>query len=453
MTCAIPTAAGRRPLTGHAGHLDGDTLGFMEHLLSYGPIVRVFVGPRPVYVVNSPQLMREVFVVQSKAFDKGAMFDTLRKPLGNGLVTSKGDFHRRQRRLVQPAFHSDRIARYGDHMAECCAAQSTLWRAGERLELVKEINRLVLRVLMRTLYAAEPPAELQEAVKGWLAVKYESLRLVLSARVAWADRIRVLPGWRAPDAGPFARLQAVQQEIIDRYRADGRDHGDLLSMLILAEGPDGVAMDDAEILDELITLYLSATGTVASVLAWTLHEVANRPEVERRVHEEASRALAGGPLSFGALSELGYTRQVVKEALRMYPSSWLSMRRAQQAVSLGGHAIPAGADLFLNTYGMQRDPRYYDEPDRFDPDRHSVDAPAVPKQAFLPFGGGSRMCLGEGYAWALLMIAVATFVGQWRLVPADGEPVRARVGTVLRPERLAMTPILRVATSSEVGSR
>lgn len=446
----VPTAGGRLPVVGHVVGLHRDALGFLQSLRQYGPMVRIFIGPRPVYVVNSPELIREVLAVQARGFNKGAVFDTLRLPLGNGLVTSTGDFHRRQRRLMQPAFHADRIARYTDIMAEQCAAWTAAWEPGQRLDLVKEINRLSLEILMRTLFASEPGPELRAAVKDWLSVKYKSMRLALSPWQAWCDRIPVLPGWEPPDPGPLNRLRAVQQEIVVKYRAAGTDRGDLLSMLIQAEGSHG-AMSDSEILDELITLYLAATGTVSAVLAWAVHEVAAHREVEARLHTEVDAVLGTRPPRFEDLPALQYTRQIVTETLRLYPVAWLSMRRTIQTLHLGGVLLPAGTDVFLSPYALQRDPQVYDDPDRFDPGRWPADRPGVPRQAFLPFGAGNRVCIGERFAWAELTCALATLAGRWRLVPTGDEVVRTEVGTVVRPERLPMTVLSRSQNAEEGG--
>lgn len=434
-----PVAPGRVPLTGHARRLHRDALRFVGGLRLHGPVTKIYIGPRPVHVVNSSGLVRELLTVHGRAFDKGGMFDALRVPLGDGLITAAGDRHLRHRRLMQPAFHHDRIAGYARIMAERSLAQAAAWEPGTTRDLVPDIHRLTLDILLRTLFAAPQDPGLSPAVKDWLTVKYHSMRLALSPLHAWAERLPLLPGWRPPHDGPLRRLVAVQQRIIGMYRADGRDRGDLLSMLLLTGGPDG-GLTDTEVTDELITLFLAGTGTVSAALAWALYEVSRRPDVQRRLHDELDTVLAGRPPGFGNLASLLYTRRVLTEALRLHPPSWLLMRRAVRPVTLGGVRLAPGAEVFFSPYALHRDPQLYEDPERFDPERWPREAAAkAPRHTYLPFGSGSRLCIGEDFAWAELTLALAAFTAHRRLAPADSAPVRPLVGTVLRPDRLPLT--------------
>ncbi|WP_058042952.1 cytochrome P450 [Streptomyces roseifaciens] len=434
-----PVVPGRVPLAGHAARLHRDALRFVRGLRQYGPVTRIYIGPRPVHVVNSPDIVREVLTSQARSFDKGAMFDALRVPLGDGLITAAGDRHLRHRRLVQPAFHHARIARYAHVMSERSLARAAAWKPGTTVDLVPEIHRLTLDILLRTLFADPQDPELHTAVEDWLSVKYHSMRLALSPLNAWAERLPLLPGWRPPDAGPLRRLVAVQQRIIGAYRAAGQDRGDLLSMLLLAGGPDG-ALTDAEVTDELITLFLAGTGTVSAALAWALYEISRRPDVQRRIHDELDTALAGRPPGFDDLPALVYTRQVLTEAMRLHPPSWLLMRRTLRPVALGGVQLSPGSEVFFSPYALHRDPQLYEDPDHFEPERWPPQGAAkAPRHTYLPFGAGSRLCVGEDFAWTELTMALAAFTAHRRLTPADSTPVRPLVGTVLRPDRLPLT--------------
>ncbi|WP_050502138.1 cytochrome P450 [Streptomyces monomycini] len=434
-----PVAPGRVPLAGHAPRFHRDALRFVREQRHHGPVTKVYIGPRPVHVVNSGELVRELLTAQARSFDKGAMFDALRVPLGDGLITAAGDRHLRHRRTMQPAFHHDRIAGYARVMSDRSLARAAAWEPGTPLDLVPEIHRLTLDILLRTLFADPQDPELRTAVTDWLTVKYHSMRLALSPLHAWAQRLPLLPGWRPPDAGPLRRLVAVQQRIIDRYRADGRDRGDLLSMLLLAGGPEG-ALTDTEVTDELITLFLAGTGTVSASLAWALYEISRRPDVQRRLHEEFDTVLAGRPPGFEDVPALVRTRQVLTETLRLHPPSWLLMRRAVRPVTLGGVRLAPGAEVFFSPYALHHDPRLYEDPGHFRPDRWPADAAAKPpRHTYLPFGAGSRLCIGEDFAWTELTLAVAAFTADRRLVPVADAPVRPLVGTVLRPDRLPLT--------------
>lgn len=433
----VPLVPGRLPLTGHARDLNRDPLAFVERVRAYGPVVRILVGPRTVYVANSPELIRAVLT--RPGFDKGIMNDTLSGPLGDGLVTSGGELHRRQRRLVQPGFHAERVAGYVALMAERSAARARSWSAGGPLDLVDEINKLTLDILLQTLFAGEPGPRLRTAVTEWLAVKYRSIRTAFSPMVAWSERIPVLPGWQPPDPGPLDRLRAVQQEFVAEYRAAGEDRGDLLSMLVHAEGPDG-SMSDRQVGDELITLFLAGTGTVSAALEWTMYEVARNPEAQRLVQQEVADVLGGRAPTVADLPALTYCRRVATEALRLHPVAWIDMRRTTTRQRLGPYDVPGHAEFFVSPYGLHRDPLHYPDPLDFRPERWPADRPVRgPREAYLPFGAGNRLCLGEDYAWTLLVVALAAFASRWRFTLAPGEPIRALAGTVLRPERLPMT--------------
>ncbi|MEU7226595.1 cytochrome P450 [Streptomyces chrestomyceticus] len=435
-----PVAPGRVPLAGHAPRFRRDALRFVREQRHHGPVTKVYIGPRPVHVVNSGELVRELLTAQARSFDKGAMFDALRVPLGDGLITAAGDRHLRHRRTMQPAFHHDRIAGYARVMSERSLARSAAWAPGTTRDLVPDIHRLTLDILLSTLFADPQDPELRTAVKDWLTVKYHSMRLALSPLHAWAERLPLLPGWRPPDDGPLRRLVAVQQRIVDGYRADGRDRGDLLSMLLLAGGPEG-ALSDTEVTDELITLFLAGTGTVSASLAWALYEISRRPDVQRRLHDEFDTVLeAGRPPRFEDVPALVFTRQVLTETLRLHPPSWLLMRRAVRPVTLGGVRLAPGAEVFFSPYALHHDPHLYEDPEQFRPDRWPPDAAAKPpRHTYLPFGAGSRLCIGEDFAWTELTLAVAAFTAHRRLEPVAAAPVRPLVGTVLRPDRLPLT--------------
>ncbi|MEU8782783.1 cytochrome P450 [Streptomyces sp. NPDC048637] len=434
-----PVVPGRLPLAGHAPWIHRDALRFVRELRHHGPVTKIYIGPRQVHTVNCHEVVRELLTVQARAFDKGAMFDALRVPLGDGLITAAGDRHLRHRRLMQPAFHHDRIAGYARIMSERSLARAALWEPGTTLDLVPEIHRLTLDILLRTLFADPQDPELHSAVKDWLSVKYHSMRLALSPLHAWAERLPLLAGWRPPHAGPLRRLVAVQHRIIETYRADGQDRGDLLSMLLLTGGPDG-ALTDAEVTDELITLFLAGTGTVSASLAWALHEISRRPDVQRQLHDELDTVLAGRPPGIGDLPALVYTRRVLTEVLRLHPPSWLLMRRAVRPVTLGGVSLSPGAEVFFSPYALHHDPKLYENPEAFDPERWSHDdAAKASRHTYLPFGAGSRLCIGEDFAWTELTLALAAFTAHRRLTPAGSTPVRPLVGTVLRPDRLPLT--------------
>ena len=437
----VRTAPNRVPFLGHVPSLRRDPLGFMRSLRNDGDMTRIFIGSRQVHVVNSPELVRRVLVVESRKFDKGALFDELRVHIGNGLVTSSGDFHRRQRRLAQPAYHPERISRYAEHMANRADEMARSWLPNRPLEIDREVDRLVRLNFFDALFEPAPPPETVAAIEQWLSVKHQAMRRALSPLSHRVQRVLGRFGRRPDD-----RLHGLLLQLTAHRRAGLADRGDLMSMLLLARDPrTGERMDDAEVCDELLTLFVAGIGTVSAALAWTCHELARHSEVDERLGAELSAVLSGRLVTAADVGELRYTRRVLQEVLRLHPV-WLLMRRAVAPVEVGGVELAPGDEVFLSPHALHRDPSLYPEPDRFDPDRWLGERCAgLPRGAFVPFGAGNRLCVGEGFAWLEMTIVVATIMARWRLVPVPGQEVRGRVGTVVRPTRLPMCPTPRSA--------
>jgi cytochrome P450 len=432
---AVPLARGSVPLFGHARALRRDPLAFMRSLRSLGELTRIAIGPRRVYVVNSPELIRRVLVVEARKFDKGVLFDRARAHLGNGLVTSSGEFHHRQRRMAQPAFHATRIARYAELMIEQATERTAAWQEGTPVELTGEMGRLALDILLRCLFAAEPAAQVRAVLTRSLSTKQGSMKRALSPLDAWRDRLR----GRADEPPAVERtglpeLYAVLARLVEERRAERDEQDDLLSMLL------DTPMSDEQLCDELVTLFVAGTETVSAALAWAFHELARNPDVERRLHEEVDSVLGGRPVTSGDIGRLRYTHQVAQEVLRRY-AVWLLMRRAVVPVELGGIDLAPGTEVFFSPHALHHDPELYPQPDVFDPDRWLPERCAdLPRGAYLPFGAGNRLCMGEGFAWTEMVVVLATVAARWRLVPAPEHNVRTRIGTLLEPDRLPMIP-------------
>lgn len=408
----------------------------MRSLRGHGDLVRIAIGPRRVYVVNSPELIRRVLVTDARKFDKGALFDQARAHLGNGLVTSSGEFHHRQRRIAQPAFHTDRIARYAELMIERAAERTGAWQEGVPLELTGEIGRLALDVLLRCLFAEQPADEVRAVLVRSLSTKQGSMKRALSPLAAWTDLLA-----RRPDA-PVERtgmpeLHAVLARLVADRRAAPDAQDDLLSVLLAAP------MTDEQLCDELVTLFVAGTETVSAALSWTFHELARHPEIEKQLHAEVDEVVGDRPLASTDIGELRYTRRVCQEVLRRY-AVWLLMRRAVAPVELAGVRLAPGTEVFFSPHALHHDPELYPDPDVFDPDRWLPERSAgLPRGAYLPFGAGNRLCMGEGFAWTEMAVVLATVAARRRLVPAPGHEVRTRIGTLVEPDRLPMIPVAR----------
>lgn len=412
-----------------------DPLSFLRSLaLAHGDVVRFRLGPREVYLLNDPELIREVLVAQDRKFSKGPGLRVAERLLGKGLLTSEGDFHRRQRRLAQPAFHRPRIAAYGQVMTEYALRWAESWRDGTELDLAAEMRGLTLRIAARTLFATEVDGEIREISDAL----DESLRMFQLGTLPFAGKLEALaPALTRRFNRARARLDATIYRIIAERRASGEDRGDLLSMLLLARDTeaDGGQMTDEQLRDEAMTLLLAGHETTANAFAWTWYLLARHPEVETRLHAELDSVLAGRPPAAGDLARLPYTRQVFAEAMRCYPPAWVIARRALEVVPLGAFVLPEGALVMMSQWVTHHDARYYPDPFHFDPERWAPEAVAArPKFAYYPFGGGSRLCIGEHFAWMEGVLVLAALAARWRFEIVPGHRVTPEPLITLRPK-------------------
>ncbi|MGW2586227.1 cytochrome P450 [Streptomyces virginiae] len=440
-----PLVPGRLPLLGHAHHLAHRPLPFLRSLPQYGDLVRIRIGPQDVYVATSAALTRQILVPDARKFDKGEMFDELRQQMGNGLVTSSGDFHRRQRRLAQPAFRPERVFSFGHVMSDRAAAWAASWQPDTTIDLARQIDAVTLATLLDIIFN-QTSDDLRATVKTWTAVRNGAMRRALSPAAAWRTR---LAGAREPGSDPQAQKavaalrNAVGQEI-NRRRTTGKDLGGLLSTLVHArDRQSGAGMSDEVVCDEILNLFVAGTGTMSAALAWTFHEIAHHPDVEQQLLAELDAVTGRTQVQAEHIPHLPYTRQVLSEVLRRHPT-WLLMRRTIQPVPLDQTLLPTGARVYLSPHILHHNPALFPDPDSFTPDRwHPDRITPEHKDAFIPFSAGHRRCAGDGYAWTQLTLMLTNVLAQWRLRPADDRLVHSRVGTVERPDRLLMQPTRR----------
>lgn len=436
-----PVAPGRLPLLGHTMSLLASPFRFLSSLRSHGEVVLIYLGTLPVYVVTSPELAWQVFATDAYRFDKGMIFDKIRPLSGNGLLNSDGDFNRRQRRLIQPAFHRKRIAGYVGIMAREASDLVESWRPGEAVAVDQRMENLALSIVGQTLFATElgrdAIAEAQRSMP--ILSKYLAVRAFMPKLM---ERLPIPANRRYDEAA--ARFRRVVAEVVVAARAEGKDHGDLLSTLLLARDEDtGEGMSDQQVHDEVVTILTAGAETTAVALAWLFHELGQHPEVERRFHAEIDHVLAGRIATFDDLPRLQYTQQIIREVLRKYPLLIL-MRRSRTDIDLGGVHIQPGTEVALSQYALHHDRHLYPDPARFDPDRWLPDrAATLPKGAFVPFGAGLHHCPGHSYAETEIAIVAATVAARWRLVPVAGKPVHPRLTATMRPSRISMITVPR----------
>ena len=398
----------------------------------YGDLVRFRLGPQEVLLLNDPELIRDVLVTHDRRFSKGPGLRVARRLLGHGLLTSEGSFHRRQRRLAQPAFHRQRVASYARVMVDYAQEWQERWTDGAALDLADEMRGLTLRIAAKTLFDTEVAAEIGEISDAL----DRSLSLYRWAMMPFAKRLeRVFPFMARRFDETRARLDATVYRMIAERRASGEDRGDLLSMLLLAEDEDGGRMTDEQLRDEAMTLLLAGHETTANALAWTWYLLATHPEVEARLQEEVDAVLAGRLPGADDVAQLPYTRMVVAESMRCFPPAWVVARQAVEECPLERVTIPRGTLVLMSEWVTHHDPRHYPDPDRFDPERWTPEASAArPRFAYYPFGGGSRLCIGEQFAWMELILVVATLASRWSFRLAPGAKIVPQPLLTLRPK-------------------
>ena len=397
-----------------------------------GDIVRIPLSKHPVYLISRPDLIKDVLVTHQKQFKKGRGLEQIKRLLGEGLLTSEGDLHLRQRRLMQPAFHRQRVAAYAEAMTRYAVQTRERWWDGETLDVHAEMMRLTLAIVGKTLFGAEVEAEAAE-IDGALG---EVIGLFHLLQLPFSDLLERLP---LPAVRRFrsarARLDATIYRLIAQHRATGEDRGDLLSMLLAArDEDDGGGMSDEQVRDEALTLFLAGHETTANAMTWTWYLLSQHPEVEARFHAELDAALGGRTPTMDDVPRLPYTRRVFSESLRLYPPAWIIGRRLLTDYAIGGYTLAARSIVLLCQSVTHQDGRFWPQPERFDPDRWTLEAEATrPKFAFFPFGGGPRVCIGEQFAWMEGVLLLATLGQSWRLRLAPDQRVATQPIVTLRP--------------------
>jgi cytochrome P450 len=429
-----------RPLLGHAGYLCRDPLGFFTSIRSCGDIVEIKIGRTSAYVLNHPELMRRMLVDEASNFDKGAIAQRSQKLAGTGLINSENPFHQRERRLIQPAFHASQVARHSEGMWDISMSLANSWREGQEVAIERELYHLSIKMMTRTLFSADSDDGIVTAIIRTLPVISGGIMKQATAPVQLLNSLPT-PGNRRISAA-VRLLRSSLREMINDYRNRSIGTGDVLSMLLnVREEGTGQSMTDEQVVDEILTVLLAGVDTTANGLTWACYLLSRHPEVQRRIQEEVDDVLSGRPPEYSDLAELDYSRRVLAETLRLYPPVWMLSRQANTDVNLGGYVIPAGSEVLLSVHALHRDPLLYPEPARFNPDRwlRWPEERIVPCTEFLPFGAGSRSCIGEGLAWAEMGTFLSVLLGQWSLRPVLDRPVEQHAGATLRINQLRVT--------------
>ncbi|MGH3765686.1 MAG: cytochrome P450 [Pseudonocardiaceae bacterium] len=429
-------APGRWPVLGHTFALWRRPLEFLSSLPAHGDLVEIRLGPQRAFVVCCPDLAHQV-LRNGRTFDKGGPFyKQLTTVMGDSVGTCPHEPHQRQRRLLQPAFSPDRLAVYTTEMGRQVSAALENWHDGQVLDVVAAMDEITARVSARTLFTVDlSPGQSADLLSSFTAVlEGMFLRMVMPTALT---RLPLAVNRRFDQA--LSKVDALTHQIIEAYRRDGVDHGDLLSMLLAARDDNGDAMTDTELRDQFVTFWLAGTETAASLLGWSLYLLGQHPEAARRVHAEVDTALGGRVAGYADTDRLDFTVRVLKEALRLYPPGWIFTRVLTTEATLAGRTLPAGTVLLYSPYLIHRRADLYPGPDRFDPDRWlPAHTSALPRGAFIPFGGGARKCIGDIFGMLEATITLATITSRWRLDPIPGATTRPHPRASLRPRPLRM---------------
>jgi cytochrome P450 len=437
-----PTA--RPSLRLRLGPIRRDPLAFFEELAAAGDVATVRIGPQRVYLVSDPDLVREVLVAHGRSFMKGRALQEAKRILGDGLLTSEGDLHLRQRRLIQPLFRQERVAAFEADMVRAAERVSARWQDGAEVEMAGEMTELTLAIVGRTLFDADVERDARDVGES-LTVAMEAFDRFLAPGAAILERLP-LPSTRAFRAAP-PRLDSIIGRMIDERLADPGRHGDLLTMLLEARDEDGSGgMSRRQIRDEAMTIFLAGHETTSQALSWTWYLLSEHPQAEVRLHAELDSVLAGRSPSAADVAGLTYTRAVVAESMRLYPPAWSIARRALTDLDVGGYRITRRSIVITSPWVVHRDARWFPDPERFDPDRWLEDDPGRPRSAYFPFGAGTRICIGERFAWAEAVLVLATLASRWRAALVPGHRVEPLPRITLRP-RYGLRMVLHARTS------
>lgn len=409
-----------------------DPLTYLEQVqANFGSLAYFQAGHQHIYYVNEPDLIRDVLVTRSGLFTKSRILQRAKSLLGEGLLTNEGASHLRQRRMVQPAFYRDHLVTYGAQMVALADKACHRWRNEAKLDIDQEMMRLTLAIVGQTLFSADVEDEapqVGEAMNALIAI----MPLLMLPGSQFIEYVPLPVTRRYLQAAKL--VEATIFRIMNERRASAANPDDLLSMLMNARDPEGDdhAMSDKQVRDEALTLFLAGHETTATALAWTWYLLAQHPGAEAALHAELAHVLGDRLPTFDDLPRLRYTQQIFAESMRLYPPAWAIGRMAREPLELAGYTLPAKSIVLLSPYLMHRDPRFWPNPDHFDPARWADGDFYKRDFTYFPFGGGPRICVGERFAWMEGVLLLAVIARRWRFRLEPGHRVERKALITLR---------------------
>jgi cytochrome P450 len=397
-----------------------------------GDVVPYDMGPRHIVFLNDPEHIKDLLVTSNRKFIKSHVLQRAKRVLGEGLLTSEGEAHLRQRRLAQPAFHRQRIAAYAETMVAEASALADQWRPGTIVDMHAEMMRLTLVIAGKTLFGSDVARDAQE-IGSALEDFMEMFGLIFLPFSEFLELIPLPPMNRISKARK--RLDAIIYRLIRERRASNQDHHDLLSMLIAATDVEGdrAGMNDEQLRDECVTIFLAGHETTANALTYAWMLLSQHPDVAARMHAEIA-TLGGQAPTADDFPRLRYTYAVIAETLRLYPPAWGLGRQATEPHQFGDVPVPAGHMVLCSQWVMHRDARFWPDPERFDPDRWLREDKSRPKFSYFPFSAGPRQCIGDSFAWMEGVLVLATMAQRVTAELRPGYKLRLRAAITLRPK-------------------
>jgi cytochrome P450 len=407
---------------------------FQQLAREYGDIAHYKLAWNHIVFLNHPDYIREVLVVQNDNFVKERTVQRTKMLLGEGMITSEGAQHRTQRQVAQPAFHRQRIPDYANTIVREGVRLRDSWRHDEPRDIALDMMRLTLNVVAQTLFATDLRDEVNELADAINRIMGLYNFLVMLPAAEWLVHVR--PPGLAAFVHARKRIDAVVFRMIDGHRrGQSAAEGSSLLDLMLAASPDRSPASEQSLRDQLITIFLAGYETVANALSWTWYLLSQNPACERQFHVEIDRELGGRTPTFDDLPRLHYAEMVLAESMRLYPPAWAMGRRAREDFQLGEFFLPAKTTVLISQFVMHRDPRYFPDPLRFDPERFTSEAKSRrTKFSYFPFGAGVRQCIGESFAWMEGVLLLATIAQKWKLALIPGHPVEPEPLITLRPK-------------------
>jgi cytochrome P450 len=423
----------------------------------YDDISYFKLGREHVYLINNPDYIEKVLIYDHRNFKKGKRLQTAKAVLGEGLVTSEGDLHNRQRRLIQPIFHPKQIVSYSNTMTDYATRMTDRWKDGDIVDVSEEMMRLTLGIICKSVLNYDIESEARQVGKALTTVRKYSKRLQ-SPIGHVLDKIPVLPAVKGAREAKKELDSLMYQMIADRrrrkkeqdYNNNGKSHDedDLLSRLMQAQDSNSPnsnqeQMSDKQVRDEVMTIFIAGHETTANALTWTFYLLSQNRNVETKLHDEINSVLGDGSSNnvgnriptADDIPKLQYTEKVLRESMRLYPPVWTIGRHVENDYSIGEYTIPAGSSILMSQYVMHHNPRYYEEPERFNPDRWTEEFKShLPRFTYFPFGGGIRGCIGEPFAWIEGILIIATIAQKWTMRTLPSQRIGLDPAITLRPK-------------------